>query len=135
MVRCPLAMVLALAVSVIGCVKEGGGKDASASKPTDAINGAPDTGSADAIMSCKDIRSCVFACREDQTCAARCVAAAPQAARGLYQQAKACSENACPTQDPDCRCMEECHGGGMCTEVVDECDEATSDPFCDGPCH
>jgi hypothetical protein len=141
MVRCSLAMALVLGIAVLGCVKdEGAGKDGSATSKADAtIKEDAASSAADAMAAppttCREIRICIFNCREDAACAGRCVSSAPQAARALFNQAKSCSENACPTQEPDCRCIEECHGGGMCTEVVDECDEAISDPFCDGPCH
>jgi len=145
MVRCSPAMALALGISILGCVKtEGGkdGKDAAATGKPDGASAAADTmatvtpdAPAAAPTTCREIRICIFNCREDAACAGRCVSSAPQAARALFNQAKSCSDNACPTQEPDCRCIEECHGGGMCTEVVDECDEAISDPFCDGPCH
>jgi len=141
MVRCSLAMALVLGIAVLGCVKDAGaGKDASATSKADATTKEDAASSAADAMAaapttCREIRICIFNCREDAACAGRCVSSAPQAARALFNQAKSCSENACPTQEPDCRCVEECHGGGMCTEVVDECDEAISDPFCDGPCH
>jgi len=137
MVRCSLAIVLALGLSVLGCVKtgEGNGKDGSTTNGGGAGGGGQDaTATADAISNCRDIRDCVFRCGQDSACAARCASAAPQAARALFDQAQMCSRQACPEQDVECRCMEECLGG-TCTQVVDECDEATSDLFCDGPCH
>jgi hypothetical protein len=86
--------------------------------------------------SCQTLRSCVYACRTDKACVARCIASAPAAARQQYDQANACSLQACPNQDDiDCRCNAECLGGGECTQVVDECDNSASDPFCDTQCH
>lgn len=133
MFRSSLATVLALGLCALSCVKgDDGKKDGAAASKTDG----PASAAADAMVvgSCKDIRNCVYTCGQDQTCADRCVAVAPQAARALYQQATMCSEGVCPTKDVDCRCMEECLGG-MCTEIFDECDEATSDKFCDISCH
>jgi hypothetical protein len=100
--------------------------------------GALDETSADAPptpTSCQTLRSCVYACRTDMVCVARCIASAPAAARQQYDQANTCSLQACPGGDIDCRCMAECLGGGDCTQVVDECDNAASDPFCDMQCH
>jgi hypothetical protein len=123
-----------------GCVKvideraDGGAAPTSDGAPSaDAGAGVPDA--FQAPTSCREIRSCAFQCGEDRTCAARCVSTAPSAARQLYDQAQACSQQVCPTQDIECRCDQECFGGGACHEIVDECDEAISDPFCDGPCH
>jgi hypothetical protein len=140
MVRCSLAIVLALGLSVLGCVKtdEGKGKGGSAGNSGGAGGGGGGgkdaTAAADAITTCRDIRECVFKCGKDSACAASCVAVAPQAARAQYDQARMCSMGVCSEQDIDCRCMEECLGG-TCTQIFDECDEAMSDSFCDGPCH
>jgi hypothetical protein len=136
------AAAVAVAAMVLGCVSvktsdNSGGKDA-APAGLDAV-AAPDSRAPDAVAAgpktCREIRICVFNCREDAACASRCASTAAGPARAQYQQAQMCSLQACPNQDPDCRCNEECHGGGACTVAVDECDEAVSDPFCDGPCH
>ena len=137
MVRRSLAIVLALGIAVLGCVKtdEGKGKDGSAGTNMGGAGGGNDAmAPVDAITTCRDIRDCVYKCGQNTACAASCVSVAPQAARTLYDQARMCSQQACPEQDIECRCMEECLGG-TCTQIVDECDEATSDLFCDGPCH
>jgi hypothetical protein len=95
-----------------------------------AVGDAPPT-----PTNCQTLRSCIYACRADTACAAHCLATAPAAARQQYDQANACSTQACPNRDDiDCRCMAECLGG-ECTQIVDECDDAASDPFCDMQCH
>jgi hypothetical protein len=110
---------------------------ADAGKPTDGAK-TPDLASAEAPIApttCREIRVCVYDCGEDLDCAARCASSATTAARALYQQGRACSMQACPDQDVECRCDQECHGLGQCTDIFDECDDAASDPFCDHPCH
>jgi hypothetical protein len=104
-----------------------GGAGSDASTPAADAMGPP--------ASCRDIRVCIYNCAEDMNCAKNCVSVAPSAARAQFNDAQECSLNACPNQDPDCRCTEECLGGGACAEIVDECDEAISDPFCDIRCH
>jgi hypothetical protein len=142
-----LLAVLALVVCCGACVsKESASSDGAATQRHDGAASLADSGApvvdsqaaADAPptpTNCQTIRSCVYACRDDAACAARCVSGAPMAARQQWQQANACSMQACPNQaDVDCRCMAECLGGD-CTQVVDVCDDAASDPFCDMQCH
>jgi hypothetical protein len=146
-----VAVVLGALTALAGCsaakdqssdgggAGSGGGGGGSGGKGGTGGGGTADSGAgADAMgppASCRDIRVCIYNCAEDQQCAKNCVSAAPAAARGQFNDAQECSTNACPTQDADCRCTEECLGGGRCSELVDECDEAISDPFCDIRCH
>jgi hypothetical protein len=80
---------------------------------------------------CRGLRNCVDACGTDKTCAMRCVSTAPAADQALYKMIQMCSLQACPTQDQSCRCDNECFGGGQCTDLVDQCDMADPDAFCD----
>src|SRR5688572_1531424 len=92
-------------------------------------------------MFCVDIRNCVVRCQEDQACAQRCVAVAPNAARMAYQAVRTCSMPACPTGDRACLCKQECldePGGGQCIPLVDECRAnggTADDTLCDELCH
>jgi hypothetical protein len=80
---------------------------------------------------CRGLRNCVDACDKDTACAMRCVSSAPATARDLYMMIQTCSKMACPQQDLSCRCDNECFGGGQCTELVDKCNGADPDNFCD----
>jgi hypothetical protein len=142
------SLALVVFVASIACVsvppedKIGAEPDAAraggdAGKSPDAA-GSADIASADAASApttCREIRVCVYDCGQDMDCAARCASSATAAARALYQQGRTCSMQACPDQDIECRCDQECHGLGLCTDLFDECDQAASDPFCDFPCH
>jgi hypothetical protein len=136
--RCGLMMLLLGSWAACVGIKpepsaDGGAPGPDASSAEDTRTTTPDASAAP--RSCRDIRVCVFACGADQGCAARCESSAPAVARLLHEQSQMCSLRVCPEQDIECRCDQECHGGGACTDLVDECDEAISDPFCDGPCH
>jgi hypothetical protein len=111
----------------------GGGGGGGSGGAADARAGTPDVQAAP--QTCREIRNCRFDCGEDPDCAARCFSAAPGVARAQFSEAQMCSAQVCPTQDTECRCAEECFTGGNCQQIVDECDEASSDKFCDGPCH
>jgi hypothetical protein len=138
-----LLWVLALVLGAACAAKESS-PDAATNHHDGAVVVVADGGTSDLApaadapptpTSCQSIRSCVYACRNDATCAAHCLSSAPAAARQQWQQGNSCSMQACPNQDDiDCRCMAECLGGD-CTQVVDECDNAASDPFCDEQCH
>jgi hypothetical protein len=135
-VGCAIA-VLALG-AWLGCVKVDDAKKADGSAPhLDAAAGAEAGRDATAAppTTCREIRVCLYGCGADPACAARCQSSAPARARQQYDEAHACSLRVCPNQEPDCRCIEECLGGGTCSQLVDECDEAVSDPFCDVRCH
>lgn len=123
---------LALALLISACVRIEDDRKKDAAPMLDA-QPAPD--SRISPRSCREIRNCVFDCGEAVECAALCVSSAPAVARAQYNQAQMCSAQVCPTQDIECRCAEECFIGGNCQQIVDECDEASSDRFCDGPCH
>jgi hypothetical protein len=129
--------VIALFAALLGCVPIEQKKDAApprdGPRAADVAMSAPDAQASPA--NCQQIRNCVFRCQGDTACADRCVSSAPGPARQLYNTAQMCSRSVCAPDDIECRCAQECHGGGACTEIVDECDEAISDLFCDGPCH
>jgi hypothetical protein len=80
---------------------------------------------------CRGLRNCVDACASDSACAMRCVSTAPAVAQALYQMVRTCSMQACPTQEVSCRCDHECYGGGQCESLVEQCDLADPDTFCD----
>jgi hypothetical protein len=101
-----------------------GGSGGSATP--DAAAGPPKT--------CRDIRVCIHNCGQDMGCAGKCVSMAPTTVRQQYQEIQACSMGACPQQDEPCRCEAECLGG-MCSDLVDVCDDAVADPWCDVRCH
>jgi hypothetical protein len=145
-VRCALAMALVFAIA--GCAKGedkggsggSGGQGGSGGKQDGSAPGADSAGATapDAMgtpKTCRDIRACLFNCGDDTACASRCVSAAPAAARQQYDEIHMCSLAACPQQDEDCRCNQECLAGGQCSDMVDVCDEAISDPWCDVKCH
>jgi hypothetical protein len=140
-VRCALTAFLTFAGLVgASCVSSNPHETDAAVRPDGGSAAHPDAGGtpdavAAAPISCREIRVCIYACGTDNGCAARCVSSAPTAARALYQQAQACSAGACDQGDIACRCEQECDATGSCYDIVNECDEAVSDPFCDGPCH
>jgi hypothetical protein len=80
---------------------------------------------------CRGLRNCIDACATDSACAMLCVSTAPAAAQALYQMIRTCSMQACPTQEQSCRCDHECYGGGQCESLVQQCDLADPDTFCD----
>jgi hypothetical protein len=111
-----------------------GGKDGG-TPPANDSGASPALDAMAAPKTCRDIRVCLFNCGTDMNCAAQCVSLAPPAARMQYQDIHSCSTAACPQQDEDCRCNQECLAGGQCSDLVDVCDEAISDPWCDVKCH
>jgi hypothetical protein len=143
--RCTFATVLVFGFLFGGCVstKADDHSDGAAAPHDGAArsDGAVADGagpSADAMApptTCREIRICIYRCGQDKACATACASAAPTAARAKFSEVQSCSQGACPDGDAVCRCMEECYVGGMCTDVVDDCDEAVSDPFCDILCH
>jgi hypothetical protein len=100
---------------------------------------SPDGGRADRPMmpkTCRDIRSCLWGCNTDMACQMYCISSAPMAAQNAYKDVQACSKAACPKQDADCRCQEECFAGGSCFDLIDaDCDMGGSDDYCDEECH
>jgi hypothetical protein len=84
--------------------------------------------------SCAEIRTCVAFCEQDMACAGRCVDQATAAARTEYQTVTTCSRRVCPTGDINCRCEQECQGGGECLDIVDQCRQFGDDVFCDELC-
>jgi hypothetical protein len=154
-VRCALALVVAFAISA--CVSDTtkgnqGGTSGSVSGGSSGTGGSrggdtggssgADSGAAttpDAMAgppkSCRDVRVCIHNCGQDMTCAGKCVSTAPPAIRQQYEEIQACSMGACPQQDEPCRCDQECFSGGMCADLVETCDDAVSDPWCDVRCH
>lgn len=80
---------------------------------------------------CRGLLNCVHACGTDTTCAMRCVSTAPAADQALYRMIRTCSMQACPAQDQSCRCEHECFGGGQCSTLVEQCNLADPDTFCD----
>jgi hypothetical protein len=98
--------------------------DAAALAPMDA--GPP--------LTCVAIRNCVARCQADNACAQRCVTEAAAPARTSYEKVVICSRQACATAEIECRCEEECQGGGMCVDIVDECRAPGEDLFCDQLC-
>jgi hypothetical protein len=110
----------------------GGGAGAGGGGGAGGGSGMPDSRPAVTMpVDCKGIRDCVFTCDKDTACAGRCVSSAPMAARTLYEMIRTCSVRECPTQDTSCRCDHECYGGGECSDMVEQCDEAGPDLFCD----
>jgi hypothetical protein len=67
-------------------------------------------------------------------CARLCVDQAAATARTEYQTVSACSRRVCPTGDLNCRCEQECQGGGECLDIVDQCRQFGEDLFCDELC-
>jgi hypothetical protein len=150
-VRC--ALVLALVFGVSSCVSDkmggaatggsgggaGGGGGQSGAAGTAGSADAGNAPSPDAMMgppaSCRDVRVCIHNCGQDKACADKCVSTAPAKIRQQYQEILTCSMAACPGQDEPCRCDQECFNDGQCFELVDACDEAVSDPWCDVRCH
>jgi len=131
-----LAATLVWGSLALACIKvpsraDGGSPTADAGRS----DGKAPADAAPIPTSCREIRVCVYACGQDKTCADRCAAGAPAAARAKYMMARSCSLQQCPDEDVICRCNEECYFGGVCYDLVDECDEGVSDPFCDIPCH
>jgi hypothetical protein len=86
--------------------------------------------------SCVAIRNCLVRCQADSACAQRCVDGASAPARTQYQSVVTCSRRVCATDDMNCRCEQECQGGGECLEIVDGCrgPELAEDLFCDELC-
>jgi hypothetical protein len=111
----------------------GGGPGSGGTPGSGGSKGTPDASpTAVAPTDCRGILVCVFACGTDTACAARCASQAPAAAQALYKQIRDCSGKACPDQtDIACRCENECYAGGQCSELVDQCDDADPDMFCD----
>jgi hypothetical protein len=151
-VRCVLVMALVFGIG--GCVSDqtkkgnqggasgqgggsgrGGGSGQGGGAPTGGAAGSAPDAMAAAPTTCREIRVCIFNCADDKGCASRCVSTAPAAARQKYDEAHTCILSACPDQDEDCRCNQECFAGGTCTDLVDTCDDAVSDPLCDVKCH
>jgi hypothetical protein len=141
-VHCVLALALVLGGSACVSDQKNGGPQGG----TSGQDGAPvvkaDTGTspvmdamAAAPKTCQEVRICLHNCGNDMTCAGKCVSSAPTAIRQQYQEIQACSMMACPSQDEPCRCEQECFNMGQCFELVDACDEALSDPWCDVRCH
>ena len=140
-VRCALAMALAFALA--GCVSDankgnqggsGGSNDSGATSGADS-GGSTTPDAMGPVMSCRDVRVCIHNCGQDMTCAGKCVSTAPPAIRQQYEQIQACSMMACSQQDEPCRCDQECFAGGQCFDLVEDCDDAVSDPWCDVRCH
>jgi hypothetical protein len=147
-------LVFAFALSLAGCSSSGvtsvdgatapptagsgGGNPGTGGAPGTGTGGNPAAGPPDAggvsakPTDCRSLLVCVDSCRADAACAGRCIAAAPADAQALYKKIHDCSLKACPDQTmTDCRCENECYGGGECTDLVDECDMSTPDFFCD----
>jgi hypothetical protein len=124
-------VLLALAASLAlgaACGSSTGARDAPAGV-TDGPDAAP-------ALDCRGIRNCVHACGSDVPCTMRCLSSASAVARAYYEKIPSCSAQACPSQDVVCRCEAECHPAGVCADLVDTCDLANPDDFCDpmGPC-
>jgi hypothetical protein len=101
--------------------------------PDAAPRPVPDAGPP---MSCVAIRNCIVRCETDTTCAQRCVDQAAMSARTTYQRVVTCSRGVCAADDINCRCEQECQGGGACLDLVDECRGPSlgDDTFCDELC-
>jgi hypothetical protein len=69
------------------------------------------------------------------TCAGKCVSTAPPAIRQQYEEIQACSVGVCAASDEPCRCDQECFNGGMCFDLVEDCDQGVGDPWCEIRCH
>jgi hypothetical protein len=103
------------------------------SEPDAAPRSVPDAGPPG---SCVEIRNCIVRCETDATCAQRCVDQAPAAARAGHQAIGTCSRGVCQPTDINCRCEQECQGGGTCFDLVEECrgPGLAEDVFCDELC-
>lgn len=126
------AVTLALLAFACVPIEDNRKRDAAPPAPDGQV-ATPDAQTAP--RSCRDIRNCVQDCGENAACASACVSTAPGVARQQFNEAQMCSLGVCEAQDIECRCREECYEGGTCYQIVEECDEAASDKFCDGPCH
>ena len=119
---CILASLIA-----IGCASAGGGTSDGSQPDAAAVDAKPD---GDPPYSCLMVRNCIYLCDRDPACEQRCVDRADDAGRALYDQLVACSIQACPAQDIDCRCTEECFGGGGCLDAFDQCTQSLQEGFC-----
>jgi hypothetical protein len=114
------------------CSGNGGtaGMDASAD-PMDTAAGATDAAPEVATeLTCLMIRNCIYLCREDPACTQGCIDRGASAARALYAEVAACSAQACPDGDIDCRCINECFVDGACLDLLDTCTQALEEGFC-----
>ena len=103
-------------------------------EPDAGYPGPVDAGPA---MTCIAIRNCVVRCQTDSACAQRCVdQAAASGPRDPPESADVQPRGLCAADDMECRCEQECFGGGACLDLVDECGrtQGEEDLFCDGLC-
>jgi hypothetical protein len=120
---CALVTVLALSCSSSG----GGSPDAAQSDGgQDGDQDAPPA----ATLSCLMIRNCIVLCESDPPCIQSCIDRGSPAGRAVFDQVVACSLEACPTGNIDCRCEIECYAGGACIDLVDECTQSLQENFC-----
>jgi hypothetical protein len=113
----------ALALGFAACSKGG-----AAAPPDGGDVGAP------AMLTCQQVRMCVFDCADD-ACVAACAAKGSPAAKTDFEALRACTAKTCSTGDVTCACGEQCMADGACLHEADVClGTASTDLICDSLC-